>query len=433
MKSKTQPALFQNFSIKTIRFLFFALVLASCKSTFTTNALDPSLFDYLERGNEQFNGLLVVNPINQDTLIGHNHRKYFIPASNVKIFTFYAGIKLQKARIPTLKYHLSDSTLFVQPTGDPTFLNPNFGDSTAFNFLKNYSKIALITNNYVGDKFMPGWAWEDYPYYFSPEITAFPIHRNVVQVYKNDSLLVSPSFFESKFSISDSLPIRKQHSNYFFVPNNLKDTLQIPFLTDSELMAKLLQDILDNEVVVSKKALSRNQVLHGMPTDSIYKQMLWESDNFTAEQLMLVNSSMLSDTLSFTKTRDFILENHLQGLKQQPRWVDGSGLSRYNLFTPESFVTVLNMLREDIREERLFHLFPAWNAEGTVQKPTTEENYFIYAKSGSMGNIYNLSGYLKTQQGKVLIFSLMSNNSRRKSSAIRTEMYRLLQTIHLSY
>ena len=323
--------------------------------------------------------------------------------------------------------------MYVQPTGNPTFLNPNFGDSIAFNFLKKYKKIALISNNYDGEKFMPGWAWEDYPYYFSPEVTAFPIHRNVVQVFKDDSLRVSPSFFKSKFSISDSLQPRKQHSNDFFVPSTLNDTLQIPFLTNEELTANLLEDILGNEVVVSKKALSRKQVLHGMPTDSIYKQMLWESDNFTAEQLMLVNSSMLSDTLSFEKARDFILENHLRGLKQPPRWVDGSGLSRYNLFTPESFVSVLNMLREEVEEDRLFHLFPAWNANGTVQKPNPENNYFIYAKSGSMGNIYNLSGYLKTLQGKILVFSIMNNNSRRKSSEIRAEIYRLLQDIHLNY
>ena len=37
-----------------------------------------------------------------------------------------------------------------------------------------------------------------------------------------------------------------------------------------------------------------------------------------------------------------MLENQLKDIKQQPRWVDGSGLSRYNLFSPMSFVDGAN-------------------------------------------------------------------------------------------
>ena len=70
--------------------------------------------------------------------------------------------------------------------------------------------------------------------------------------------------------------------------------------------------------------------------------MMQESDNFLAEQLLLLASSTLSDTLNTKTAIEYMLNNHLKDLKQQPRWVDGSGLSRYNLFSPEAIVYVLN-------------------------------------------------------------------------------------------
>ena len=69
----------------------------------------------------------------------------------------------------------------------------------------------------------------------------------------------------------------------------------------------------------------------------IYKQMLEDSDNFTAEQLLLTASSTLSDTLQFNTIKAHT-NKHLLKWKQEPRWVDGSGLSRYNLFSPENLV-----------------------------------------------------------------------------------------------
>jgi len=45
--------------------------------------------------------------------------------------------------------------------------------------------------------------------------------------------------------------------------------------------------------------------------------------------------------LSTEWTIDSLLKTDLKDLPQKPRWVDGSGLSRYNLFTPQSFVWLL--------------------------------------------------------------------------------------------
>jgi D-alanyl-D-alanine carboxypeptidase/D-alanyl-D-alanine-endopeptidase (penicillin-binding protein 4) len=153
-----------------------------------------------------------------------------------------------------------------------------------------------------------------------------------------------------------------------------------------------------------------------------------------AEQLLITASSMISDTLGTRRAIDYMLENDLVDLEQKPRWVDGSGLSRYNLFTPRSFVQILEKLYEEVPEERLFSIMPMWGPHSTVKEwedPTTEP--FLFAKSGSVGNNYNLSGYVRTKSGKLLIFSFMNNHFRIPSLEIRNTIYNTLKELYEHY
>ena len=153
-----------------------------------------------------------------------------------------------------------------------------------------------------------------------------------------------------------------------------------------------------------------------------------------AEQLLLMSSSTLSDTLNAKKVITHFVENELSDLNHQPRWVDGSGLSRYNLFTPESMVHVLHRMYQEIPQEELFPLFPAWDRNGTIEKwNQPEKTRYVFAKSGGMGNTYNLSGYLKTKSGKLLIFSSMNNHYRVPSSTVRKEIELILESLREKY
>ena len=86
--------------------------------------------------------------------------------------------------------------------------------------------------------------------------------------------------------------------------------------------------------------------------------MMKVSDNFLAEQFLIIVSSTFSNTLSSLKVINFILENQLKDLKQKPRWADDSGLSRYKLCTPNSFVDVLTKMYRKIPKEKVVFVFP---------------------------------------------------------------------------
>src|SRR5690606_20861390 len=329
------------------------------------------LDNQLERTNlsNSFHGLVVMDARSGKTIYNRNGDRYFTPASNTKIVTFYTGVKLLSKNIPTLNYAVSNDTLFIEGTGDPSWLHPYLKDSTAINWLKKQGSVALYTKNSDELRFGPGWAWEDYDTYFSPEKNPIPLYGNVATISNVDGLKVSPSIFFDSTKVKENPFRRDELNNRFFIAPLEQDTLEVPFITGDSLTKQLLEEVLQKEIALADHFPNTSKkTLYGMETDSIFKQMLFKSDNFLAEQLLMAASSTSSDTLGTKRAITYMLEHDLADLEQQPRWVDGSGLSRYNLFTPRSFVQILQKLYEEVPEERLFGIFPMWGPTSTVEK-----------------------------------------------------------------
>ena len=371
----------------------------------------------------------------KDTIYNQDSHKYFIPASNTKIFTLFAALKTLPKKAPTLRYLNINDTLYFEGTGDPSFLHPYLKDSTAFHFLKNKSNLVFVSGNFQDEKYGTGWAWDDYQWYYSPERNALPINGNVVLSYKNTKLVVSPAYFKDSVIEILHKNNRNESSNIFYYPPQSTDTIETPFISSLQTTTSILEQALGKKISTTVLMPLRNKkTLYGIEMDSIYKRMMHESDNFIAEQLLFMAASELKDTLNSNLIRTHILENELQDLAQLPRWVDGSGLSRYNLFTPQNMVNVLDKLYTMLPQERLFSIFPTGGLSGTLKNRFSgEEKPYIYAKSGSLSNNYCLSGYLLTKSGKTLIFSFMNNHFRESLSDERSRLEQMLQTLRDNY
>ena len=158
------------------------------------------------------------------------------------------------------------------------------------------------------------------------------------------------------------------------------------------------------------------------------------SDNFLAEQIMLMASSTLGDSLSFEKARDHAMEQWLSELPQKPRWVDGSGLSRYNLISPATLVFLLDRMYQEFPVERLFALLASGKAAGTLDGMYIADGApFVYAKTGTLSNNHNLSGYLRTRSGRTLIFSFMNNHYQEPTSVVKGRMAHFLREVYELY
>ncbi len=394
-----------------------------------TEALSLRDFD------DHFTGLMIYDPITGDTLLGINSDKYFTPASNTKIFTLYTSLKILSDSVPALKYIAQQDTLYFAGTGDPSALHPYFQDSSSVHFLKGFKNLVYV-NGLVGeDRFGPGWAWEDYDSAFSPELWSLPLYGNVITIFGDDLLSVIPAYFKDSVELKTSTVKRIEDRNTFYLDPQRKDTIQVPFKNSTALTKILLEGAVGKTISQADSfPVTDRKTLYSISSDSLYRYMMQDSDNFIAEQLLIIASSVLRDTLSGAMARDYILDTYLADLPHKPRWVDGSGLSRYNLFTPGSMIHVLKALYTEIPRKRLFTFFPAGGISGTLEDwYAGDPEPYVFAKSGTLGNNYCLSGYLITKKDKTLIFSFMNNHFMEPTSTIKTQIEQVLETIRDSY
>jgi D-alanyl-D-alanine carboxypeptidase/D-alanyl-D-alanine-endopeptidase (penicillin-binding protein 4) len=422
--------------------LLFISIWFSC-SPVSKRALSKK-FKATETAFQDHTGFFLLDPSTKEVLCNYNGDKYFTPASNTKIFTLYAGLTLLGDSVPTLRYSINGDSLIFWGTGDPSFLYKEvYNNNRVFSFLKTAPYSLFFSDaNFKTTHFGPGWAWDDYNDYYAAERSPFPVYGNLVSVSATrEKLNVEPLYFSSYFKIGTAeekaKAIRRIESNEFlYHPSFSAKVFQadVPFTTDPELTTHLLTDTLNKMVRHIQKPFIKNAItFFSIPVDSLYKVMMQESDNLIAEQLLLMCSQAVSDTLQPEIAITYMKKNFLQDLSDEPKWVDGSGLSRYNLFTPRSIGQLWQKIYQIVPQERLLSLLATGGKSGTIKNWYKAETPYIFGKTGSLSNNHCLSGFIVTKKGKTLIFSFMNNNFTSSVNDIRLNMEKILKLIYEKY
>ncbi|MDR3670955.1 MAG: D-alanyl-D-alanine carboxypeptidase/D-alanyl-D-alanine-endopeptidase [Holophaga sp.] len=151
-------------------------------------------------------GIKVVSLDSGRTLFEHNAGKYFIPASNTKLFT--AAMALQELgpelRIRTSLYGSARpgadgvlaGDLILYGRGDPTLMRPWSSGPFQPDPLESLAiqlrarGVRTIQGDLVGDDsffaeppYGPGWEWEDLRFSYGAEATALAMHHNSVDLW----------------------------------------------------------------------------------------------------------------------------------------------------------------------------------------------------------------------------------------------------------
>ena len=389
-----------------------------------------------------FTGFSLFDVETNSYIASHNSTLKFTPASNTKLLTMYATLRSFQDSIPSLLYEDLDTAILVQPYGDPTFLYAPFPSQRALDFLNKSKRVLIDWPTKDPKVFGPGWAWDDYIYKFQSQRTWWPIYGNAVSIKKaNDTLTVTPSFFDEYVEVLDQvkpgeLVDRELKFNVFKAYLESDTSVfewDIPFEYSKELFIQLLSDTLDAEVVPSKRAISNPDTLYSYPTDSVLAKMLKPSDNFLAEQLLLMSAKKHG----FDEVKPFIdqIKDTWLASLNDIIWVDGSGLSRYNLIAPVDQVRILKKCLDEFGWQRMTAILPT-GGEGTLSELYSveeEEDPYIFAKTGTLSNNHNLSGYLITRSGKRMIFSFMNNHYIQPTVEVKKAMEQFLLDIRNAY
>lgn len=382
-----------------------------------------------------------------------NGQKYFVPASNTKIPTCYVAMKYLGDRLIAATVQETSDTLYVQPQGDPSFLLPEFTTQPLWQKMLAAKKHVALRYS-TRDRFEAygsGWSWDDYQEPYLAERSAFPLYGNLVSFQAQDqrlkatpSLVLRPPFIKEPMvqliGTGGSFTVaRSQDENLFSINKATKPFTKatIPYKTNRGVTNFIfLQDTLQQLGLSASVSLDVNPVpgqpLLSLSTDSLLTPLMHRSDNFFAEQSLLMASQRLLGYMSDRDLIDKILATDLKGLPQPPRWVDGSGLSRYNLFSPQDMVTILYRMQQEFGWSRIQTIFPHGN-EGTLSGYYVADSTAIFAKTGTLSGVVALSGFLQTQKGKWLVFSVLVNNHQSTATAVRRQIEKFLLEIRSRY
>lgn len=381
-------------------------------------------------------GLSVYDVSTGKFIFDHQADQYFVPASNTKIPSCYAAMKYLGDSLVAFNYILKgEDSIIISGTGSPDFLHADFRQQKAFDFLKQFRNVIISTQSYR-DFLGSGWAWNDFTDYYMAQRSEFPLYGNVV-TYKwktEGSINIMPSFFKQLTKQSEGATYKQGFdigksfdTNLFELNDGSRKTAEVPFSPDIKSIRDLLADTLKGNVGISETKLGTNAIpFKSRPVDSVLAPMMHRSDNFFAEQMLLMVSQQLLGKMNDKEVIDTLLKTDFRSLPQKPGWVDGSGLSRYNLFTPQDFVMILNKMQTEFGMERIKTIFPT-GGEGTISSYYHEEKGQIFAKTGTLSGVVALSGYLYTKKGKLLIFSALVNNHNGSAPDVRRAIEKFLR------
>ncbi len=468
-----RPLTFFGFSpFYIFRFFGFSVLLFLLSSCATSRHAERRFSKKIQKEvknspvfNRSFTGFTLLDPATGKKLADVNGDKYFTPASNTKILTLATCLEVLGDSVPGMQLIQTADTFYFRGTGDPTFLHPKFEKwQPAYSILRNAVQTELVFSwsNWRDERFGHGWAWDDYMEEFSTERAPFPVYGNLAKIKRTESGWVSiPKWVlprDDPFLRLKLAPLHRDETSFAvqYLPTDTfvvgyEQNIPIRFSESNRTLSTILMDTLNWRMphewpwgITSegrwyiKKAPDSGWVnIYSTPLDTVLRRMMYQSDNFIAEQMLLVASGVRSGFYSLNQDSiiQWMLDSVLSSLPQRPRWVDGSGLSRYNLISPGDLAQVLLKLWKEQPHEFLLSLFPAGGVSGTVSDwyKGKDSKPYVFAKTGGMSGVHCLSGYVVTKHGKTLIFSFMHNNFVGSNKAWEEEMQRILELIREKY
>ncbi len=446
--------------------LAFAQVLSRPAAVFTQTELQ-SIHDALDSDalKTAFVGIEIADASTNRILVSENADRLFEPASCCKILTSAAAITVlgMKFRFETdlaligsrSKPHQSTADVVLIGHGDPVLNTRDLLDLA--HQLKGKVSVVRRLEYYDGSfdsqRLGAGWAWDDEPYYYSPQFGGLNCCENVVslsfrpgkigrppQVVENpvlpqlrivnrivtiekpDNTDIHFTRTEGRNEIQLSGTISRSPSGTqknlavltFEHPGKMTALLAIDALRAQGI--KVLQstpiqiaEIPPNVHIVASHLsvpLARMLTLMNKPSDNLIAECLLQACGLEAAGKSTLGFK--GTALTTTRAALATMGANLSELHQ----VDGSGLSRQDFVSPANLVTILASLRALPEFQIFFQSLPIAGVDGPLawrMKHTRAANN-CHAKTGYLSGVSTIAGYVTGRDGTPFIFAIMINN-----------------------
>jgi D-alanyl-D-alanine carboxypeptidase/D-alanyl-D-alanine-endopeptidase (penicillin-binding protein 4) len=415
-------------------------------------------------------GVVVKSLTRDESLYALNGHKLLMPASTQKVVTLAVSadqlgwdytFRTSMFTIGPVEDGVLKGDVLIVGTGDPTFddwdgfANARFAEWAAV--LKR-DGIRSIAGRIIGDDnafdddgLGSGWAWDDLAASYATSVGALQFNQNTAQLIvfpgavtgapprveiRPESARVSVVNRATTTTSGPSLSVRAiartpaVELDGTISPSAERVVRNVAIDNPTLYFANATRDgLIGAGIEVAGSAVDIDDLATAPDRSSAVFRAEVVSKNLAAigETMMKLSQNLFAETLLKT------LGLHASGVGStvagravvdatllkwgtaagEVREVDGSGLSRYNLITPDSLVSILiHIYRDERLRDAFLGTLPSAGVDGTLgdrMKGTAAEDN-VRAKTGSFSNARSVAGFVRTADGEPLAFAVLANN-----------------------
>jgi D-alanyl-D-alanine carboxypeptidase/D-alanyl-D-alanine-endopeptidase (penicillin-binding protein 4) len=477
--------------IRTIRLRNILLLLIACACSATTvesqdrtkhagsslaHQIDRILSDTLLESS--FVGVYVVSLDNGSVLYDRFSSKLFHPASNMKLITSAVGLQLlgPDFRFKTAAYHdgaiendTVDGNLVIKGFGDPVFSLANLDSLVR---LIREAGIRHVRGDLVGDVsyfdstyWGAGWMWDDEPEIYEAFISPLTINKNSIDVTVRPGItngdpvqvvlqpatdyvtVVNTAITSSDASIRPLSVDRRKGQNVITVegridPASASYTKSFSVWKPEYFFLDLLSSrlLFGGITVAGRHRLGSADSAHIIaefttPIDTILYHINKNSYNLGAENLLRVLGAEKfgiagSDSAGLRAVKAYLASVSIDTTRL--RLADGSGVSFYNLVSPKMLVQLLqDQYNRSSTFARFYRNLAIAGVDGTMRNRLRNSRAAgkAHAKTGDIGGVNSLTGYVTAADGTMLAFSILCNHFPGESRYLREVQDRIVEVL----
>ncbi|MBW4676948.1 MAG: D-alanyl-D-alanine carboxypeptidase/D-alanyl-D-alanine-endopeptidase [Desmonostoc geniculatum HA4340-LM1] len=407
---------------------------------------------------------ILVQPLSVGlTLYNRDADKYFTPASNMKLLTTAAALQQLGAnfRIRTSIYQNGNGVLRIVGRGDPSLTDTQLQSLAQQLKQKGITQIPelIADDSYIqGDIVNPTWQWEDVQSDYGAPVNSFIINQNIFslklvpQAVGKPLQIVWTDVSEARQwrTINQSVTVDQNQPIYINVNRELSGTalriqgqltansepysLDLPVVDPDYYFLRRFRTALAKQKISLEKTLvvsggiNQKEIafVESPPLSELLAETNINSNNLYAEALLralAVEKPKLKNQTSANVGLE-VVKASLTQLGVDPAnyvLIDGSGLSRRNLVTPEAFVQTLRLIARTPAASIYRASLPVAGKTGTLKYrfQNTPAEGIVQAKTGTLTGVVSLSGYVNAPKYEPLVFSIIVNQSEQPTTVVR--------------
>ncbi|NME66388.1 D-alanyl-D-alanine carboxypeptidase/D-alanyl-D-alanine endopeptidase [Flammeovirga aprica] len=412
---------------------------------------------------------------------GYDAERALTPASITKLLTTSAGLfqlgedfrfKTKISYTGDFKDGVLDGNLIIHGGGDPTLtlLSLDSAVKASFPSLKEIKGGIIADASLYGTRTTPpNWVWEDLGNYYGVGAASLNINDNMFKLYLKTGatgavasinkvephppyLHITSEVTAGKKGTGDnsflfSAPYSDRHIIRGTLPPHRSNFRVKGGVTDPDYHAVwLLADTLSSQgIVVSKENLKVEYQKENVPTSKVAgeinsKPLSWIINRTNKKSINLYAES-IAKYVSNEKTRSIVADSITSTLLNELSTIgvttdgiyleDGSGLSPFDAFSASHMTSVLEKIYSAPQYKTFYNSLAVTGISGTLKYfcRNNQAKGKVHGKSGSMRRVRSYAGYIKTNGGDELAFTIIVNNFSCKSKVVRKAMEPLFDVL----